>query len=355
MNPIKVLIVDDSALIRTLLSEIVNRERDMVVVGTAGDPYAAREKIKELDPDVLTLDIEMPRMNGLDFLEKLMRLRPMPVVMVSSLTEAGASATLRALELGAVDYVAKPSAALDGGLLSLAAEVVEKIRAAAGARVRRYVPAPSVAPVHAGGAESASGLAHDSIIAIGASTGGTEAIKEVLVRLPRNAPPVVVTQHMPPGFTKSYADRLNRLCALTVVEAQGGERLLVGHAYVAPGHAHLVVTKRDGTAYTALDDGPRVNRVKPAVDVLFRSVAAAFGSRVSAIVLTGMGRDGADGIRAIKAAGGCTIAQDEESCVVFGMPKAAIETGCVDLVSPLAGIAQILIQRFKLVSAVPQH
>lgn len=341
---IRVIVVDDSALIRTLLSEIINAQDGMKVVGVAADPYDAREKIKVLDPDVITLDVEMPRMNGLDFLEKLMRLRPLPVVMVSSLTEAGAVTTLRALELGAVDFVAKPHDAADG-LTVLAEEIGEKIRAAAHARIRRYVPTPATA-VKKGAPPTA--LVHDSIVAIGASTGGTEAIKDVMMRMPRNSPPIVITQHMPPGFTASYAARLNGLCEIDVKEAEAGERLLSGRAYVAPGHSHLLVVKKGGTAYTKLDAGERVNRHRPSVDVLFHSVVQAFGSKVSAAILTGMGRDGAAGTAEVKAAGGHTIAQDEESCIVFGMPKAAIEVGGVDEILPLDRIADALSRGFAL-------
>jgi two-component system chemotaxis response regulator CheB len=354
-EPIRVMVVDDSALIRTLLSEIINQQPDMEVVGVAPDPYVAREKIKELNPDVLTLDVEMPRMNGLDFLEKLMRLRPMPVVMVSSLTEAGATATLRALELGAVDFVAKPQGDVQNSLLELAEELTTKIRGAASARVRRYVPPAQPDRVSTPGAlllkEKAAGFVHDSVIAIGASTGGTEAIKDVIVDLPVSSPPVVITQHMPPGFTKSYSERLNRLSALAVKEAENGDRLMAGHAYVAPGHSHLLVVRRAGTLYAELSDGPLVNRHRPAVDVLFSSVAKVYGPRATAVILTGMGRDGAAGIAEIKAAGGYTIAQDEQSCIVFGMPKMAIETGAIDEIAPLSKIASILIARFRLTAA----
>ena len=345
---ISILVVDDSALIRTLLTEIINAQDDMQVVGTAGDPYEARERIKALNPDVITLDVEMPRMNGLDFLERLMRLRPMPVLMVSSLTEAGATTTLRALELGAVDFVAKPQNVTDG-LAALSEEIAEKIRIAARARIRRYLPpaAPSGVKI----AEPGPSLVHDSIVAIGASTGGTEAIREVLIRMPRNSPPIVIAQHMPPGFTASYAARMDGLCAIDVKEAEEGERLLSGRAYIAPGHSHLRVVKKNGTAYTQLDGGERVNRHRPSVDVLFHSVAATFGAKIHAAILTGMGRDGAAGLAEIKAAGGYTVAQDEASCVVFGMPKVAIEIGGAVDVLPVDRIASALSHRF-LLSAV---
>jgi two-component system chemotaxis response regulator CheB len=350
---IAVLVVDDSALIRSLISEIINAEPDMHVVGVAIDPFAAREQIKKLNPDVVTLDVEMPRMNGLEFLERLMRLRPTPVVMFSSLTAAGAATTLRALELGAVDFVCKPSIDIEGGVLELAADLTDKIRAAACARVRRYVEraveqdvAPSLsadavlpltAPAHV--------RSDETIIVIGASTGGTEALKEVLERIPRNAPPILVTQHMPPGFTKSFADRLDRICQIDVCEATSGMRLLSGHAYIAPGSAHLLVARRGSLGYTQLSDGPPVNRHRPAVDVLFRSAASTYGKRAIGVILTGMGKDGAAGMGELHDLDAFTVAQDEASCVVYGMPKAAIDAGVVSRVAPLGAIAGIVMQR----------
>ncbi len=320
----------------------------MHVIGVASDPYDAREKIKALDPDVVTLDVEMPRMSGLEFLERLMRLRPTPVVMVSSLTAAGATTTLRALELGAVDFVLKPAIDVTGGLLLLAADLTEKIRAAAIAKVRRYAEEPvsrSVATLVPPLASHPALRSDDSIIAIGASTGGTEALKDLLVRLPRNAPPILVTQHMPPGFTKSFADRLDRLCEIDVCEATSGQRLLAGHAYIAPGSAHLLVSRRGTAGYTSLSDGPPVNRHRPSVDVLFGSAAHTYGKRAIGVLLTGMGRDGAPGMAELHAAGAYTIAQDEASCVVFGMPKAAIELGGVSKVAALPQIAELLMRR----------
>jgi two-component system chemotaxis response regulator CheB len=345
---IDVLVVDDSPLIQMLLSEIINAESDMRVVGVCGDPYAAREKIKALSPDVVTLDVEMPRMSGLEFLERLMRLRPTPVVMVSSLTAGGASTTLRALELGAVDFVLKPSVDVKDGLFDLAADLTDKIRAAAVARVRRYVEPVGAEPGAPALRPAAALRSDDTIIAIGASTGGTEALRDVLVEMPRNSPPIVVTQHMPPGFTRSFADRLNRLCQIDVCEAQAGMRLLAGHAYVAPGSAHLLVTRRGSIAYTALDEGAPVNRHRPAVDVLFRSVAATYGKRAIGVILTGMGKDGAAGLAEMHAAGAFTLAQDEASCVVFGMPKAAIDIGAVDRVASLAGIVEVILKRLGI-------
>jgi two-component system chemotaxis response regulator CheB len=348
MKRIGVLVVDDSALIQALISDIINAEPDMEVVGVAADPYAAREKIKELNPDVVTLDVELPRMNGLEFLERLMRLRPTPVVMVSSLTGAGASTTLRALELGAVDFVLKPNIDVEDGVLELAANLTDKIRAASVARVRRYLDRPREKIISADGA---SPLAvrhpirlHETIIVIGSSTGGTEALKEVLERIPPNAPPILVTQHMPPGFTKSFAERLDRLCQIGVCEATSGMRLLVGNAYIAPGSAHLLVTRRDSVGHTVLSDAPPVNRHRPSVDVLFHSAAVTYGKKAIGVMLTGMGKDGAVGMAEMHTAGAFTVAQDEASCVVFGMPKAAIDAGGVTKVAPLNAIAHIIMQ-----------
>jgi two-component system chemotaxis response regulator CheB len=349
MRQISVLVVDDSALIQTLISEIINAEPDMHVVGVAVDPYAAREKIKALNPDVITLDVELPRMNGLEFLERLMRLRPTPVVMVSSLTGSGASTTLRALELGAVDFVLKPNIDVQNGLAELAADLTEKIRAAAAARVVRYVerdPAKSLSADTVLPAEASAGIRSDeTIIVIGASTGGTEALKDVLERIPRNAPPILVTQHMPPGFTKSFAERLDRLCQIDVCEATSGLRLLAGNAYIAPGSAHLLVTRRGLVGHTGLSDGPPVNRHRPSVDVLFHSATETYGKRAIGVILTGMGKDGAEGMAELHAAGAFTVAQDEASCVVFGMPKAAIDLGGVTKIAPLKEIVNIILRR----------
>jgi two-component system chemotaxis response regulator CheB len=354
MTCIRVLIVDDSPLIRTLMAEIINGQDDMQVVGVAGDPYAAREQIKLLDPDVVTLDVEMPRMSGIEFLERLMRLRPTPVVMVSSLTGEGASTTLRALELGAVDFVLKPAVDVRDGLLELSADLTDKIRAAAVARVRRYVdPPPRANPAGAVQATRSSigPRSDETIIVIGASTGGTEALKDVLERIPRNAPPILVAQHMPPGFTKSFAERLDRICEIDVCEATSGQRLMCGNAYIAPGSAHLVVTRRGSVGYTDLSEAAPVNRHRPSVDVLFHSAASTYGKRVIGVILTGMGRDGAVGMAEMHAAGAYTLAQDEASCVVFGMPKAAVEAGGVDKVAPLRGIVDAVLQRAGIARA----
>ncbi len=351
MAKTRVVVVDDSALVRSLLTEIINRQTDMQCVGAAPDPLVAREMIRELNPDVITLDIEMPRMDGIDFLAKLMRLRPMPVVMVSTLTERGADVTLRALELGAVDFVAKPKIGVADGLRLLAEDISDKIRIAARAQVRK----PAHAPVLAGAtlasprmAASALGrLSTEKIIFIGASTGGTEATKEVLMGLPADAPAVMITQHMPPGFTKSYATRLDGLCRIGVQEASDGERVLPGHAYIAPGGLHLSV-ERSGANYIArVRDGEPVNRHKPSVEVLFLSAARVVGPNALGVMLTGMGNDGALAMRALRDAGGWNVVQDEASCVVFGMPKEAIAAGAAHEVLPLTAIAPQLLARLR--------
>lgn len=360
LNPVaatrsKVLIVDDSALIRSLLTEIINRQPDMVAVGAAPDPIVAREMIRNLNPDVLTLDVEMPRMDGIDFLEKLMRLRPMPVVMVSTMTQQGADTTLRALELGAVDFVAKPKLDVKRGIEAGAAELIEKIRLAAQARVRKAVPlsqtqqrAQAAKPALALGTRAGT----EKLIIVGASTGGTEAIKEVLIPLPPDAPGILITQHMPPGFTKSFAQRLDGLCKIRVKEAEDGERVLPGHAYIAPGDFHLLVKKSGANYVTALSGDEPVNRHRPSVEVLFKSAAACAGANAIGIMLTGMGKDGATAMLDMKRAGAYNLAQDEASCVVFGMPKEAIAAGGVDEVLPLDGIADRVLALLRESGAV---
>jgi two-component system chemotaxis response regulator CheB len=330
---IKVLVVDDSALIRGVMKEIINREQDMECVGAAPDPLVARELIKALNPDVLTLDVEMPKMDGLDFLERLMRLRPMPVLMISTLTERGSNITFRALELGAVDFVAKPKLDITRGMEDYAIEITDKIRAASLAQVHKVSIEPQINEKYTADAilPSTKGryFSTEKLIVIGASTGGTEAIKEVLAKLPADAPAVLVTQHMPEHFTKSFADRLNSLCKISVKEAEHNERILPGHAYIAPGNWHLLI-KRSGARYmVALNQGSLVNRHRPSVDVLFRSAANVAGANALGIILTGMGKDGVQGMLEMKQAGAYTIAQNEASCVVFGMPKEAIAAGGV--------------------------
>ncbi|PXX96428.1 protein-glutamate methylesterase/protein-glutamine glutaminase [Halomonas sp. LBP4] len=332
---IRVLCVDDSALIRDLLSEIINSQPDMEVVAVAPDPIAARDLIKRHNPDVLTLDVEMPRMDGLDFLERLMRLRPMPVLMVSSLTQAGSEVTLRALELGALDFVAKPSLGIRSGMLEYAEEIAEKIRAASRSRPRQATRRDAPPPVRL----EAPLVSSEKLVIIGASTGGTEAIRRVLEPLPANSPAILITQHMPGGFTRSFAERLDRLCQISVKEAEDGERVLPGHAYIAPGDAHLKLA-RSGANYVArLDDGPPVNRHRPSVDVLFHSAATQAGRNAIGVLLTGMGKDGAAGLVEMHQAGAPTLAQDEASCVVFGMPREAIALGGAGEVVALDDVA----------------
>ncbi|MBX9810254.1 MAG: chemotaxis response regulator protein-glutamate methylesterase [Burkholderiales bacterium] len=348
MKKISVVVIDDSALIRKILTEIINSQPDMHVVGAAPDPLVAREMIRSLNPDVLTLDVEMPKMDGLDFLERLMRLRPMPVLMVSTLTERGSEITLRALELGAVDYIAKPKIDISSGMKEYAVQIVDKIRVAAQARIRRPLPlqvAPKLTADAVLPALSNRIASTEKLIIIGASTGGTEAIKEVLMRMPPDCPGILITQHMPEAFTKSFANRLNNLCRIVVTEAKDGERILAGHAYVAPGHSHLLL-KRSGASYvTELSQAPPVNHHRPSVDVLFRSAANYAGKNAIGVILTGMGKDGAAGMLEMKKAGAYNFAQDEATCVVFGMPKEAISIGAVDETVPLHEMAKHVLSR----------
>ena len=334
----RVLIVDDSPFMQRLLSTLVGAADDIKVVGVASDPIEARERIKALSPDVITLDVEMPRMDGITFLERLMRLRPMPVVMVSSFTEANAEITLQALELGAVDFVTKPGVEGSTEFAEFGARLVDKVRAAALADVHhahgtaRPLPAES-APFQPGG-----------LIAVGASTGGTEAIRELLAGFPPDAPPVAIVQHMPEMFTRLFARRLDDLCAVKVTEAVHGEALRAGHAYIAPGDRHLTIAAGPGRYEARLDQSEPVNRHRPSVDVLFQSVAKAAGARAAGVLLTGMGRDGADGLGAMKRSGAATFAQDQASCVVFGMPKVAIEAGHAGVVGPIDVLAQRVLE-----------
>jgi two-component system chemotaxis response regulator CheB len=343
MKKIRVIVVDDSAVMRHLLSEIINAETDMEAIAGASDPIVARELIRNMDPDVITLDMEMPRMDGLEFLEKLMRLRPMPVVMVSAFAEANSQVALRALELGAMELVAKPRSGA-GGLADYAHEVTTKIRAAAAGRLKGAAAPARRAPV-AAAPLAAKSVWGDRVIVIGASTGGTEAIKDVLVHMPPNAPPILVAQHMPEGFTRSFATRLDSLCSIRVKEAEDGERALPGHAYIAPGHSHLMLKKSGGCYSNLLSKAEPVNRHRPSVDVLFRSAARSAGANILAVILTGMGKDGAAGMAEMHRAGAYTYAQDEASCVVFGMPKEAIAQGGVDEILPLDDIAAALLAR----------
>jgi two-component system chemotaxis response regulator CheB len=353
MPKTRVVVVDDSALVRSILTEIINKQPDMECIGAAQDPLVAREMIRNLNPDVITLDVEMPRMDGIDFLSRLMRLRPMPVVMVSTLTERGAEVTLKALELGAVDFVAKPKIGVADGIRQLAADITDKIRIAAKAHVRRAptAPAPGAAAAPPPVVQNVGRLSTEKIIFIGASTGGTEATKDVLVNLPADCPAVCITQHMPPGFTTSYAARLDGLCKIRVSEARDGERILPGHAYIAPGGKQFSV-ERSGANYVArVVDGEPVNRHRPSVEVLFLSAAKVVGPNALGIMLTGMGADGATAMKVMRDAGSYNICQDEASCVVFGMPREAISAGAAHEVLPLKDIAPKLIEKLRSLGA----
>lgn len=340
--PIRVLIVDDSALIRQLLTKMLSSDPGIQVVDTASDPLIAREKIKALNPDVITLDIEMPRMDGIEFLRKIMTLRPMPVVMVSSLTQSGAEATLQALEIGAVDFVGKPTQDLQAGLQEKQAEIIAKVKAAARARVQRR----SLNDVAASGTvKRGPGYSStEKIVAIGASTGGVEALTAVLKMMPADSPAILITQHMPGAFTSSFANRLNGICSIAVSEAVDGTRILPGHAYIAPGDRHLQLA-RSGANYVCRVGGTeRVSGHCPSVDVLFHSVAQAAGANAIGAILTGMGKDGADGMLAMRRAGARTVGQDEASCIVYGMPRVAFEMGGVEVQMPLGRVAEKIIE-----------
>lgn len=343
--PISVLIVDDSALIRQIFSEMLSSEPDIKVIGTAADPYDAREKIKKLNPDVITLDIEMPKMDGLSFLEKIMTLRPMPVIMASSLTQNGAEATIKALEIGAFDTVAKPVSNQTRNTLSiLKEELVSKIRAAASANMASHTTsrmAPSsnlIVPFHP------TSPLQRHMIAIGSSTGGVEALREVFIRLPANVPPIVITQHMPASFTGSFAARLNSLSQVEVCEATNHERIKPGHAYIAPGGMHMKVVRIGSELVCKLEEGAPVSGHKPSVDVLFHSVAEAMGPRAVGVILTGMGKDGAIGLKAMRESGAYTIGQNQATCVVYGMPQAASKIGATQVELALNDIPERMLR-----------
>ena len=338
---VRVLVVDDSALVREIMTEILSRDPAIDVVGAAPDPFVAWDKIQRLKPDVITLDVEMPRMDGLTFLEKLMRAHPMPVVMVSSLTERGCDTTLRALELGAIDFVSKPRIDVARGTSDLADEIVAKVKAAGSAKTFAKVRArPASRPAEAARPpQPASFKGTYKVLAIGASTGGTEALRELLCALPPDAPGTVIVQHMPERFTRAFAERLDGLARVRISEARDGDRVLPGHALIAPGNFHMELARSGADYRVRVLSADPVNRHRPSVDVLFRSCACAAAQNAVGVILTGMGDDGARGLLAMRAAGARTIAQDEATCVVFGMPKEAIALGAAEFIEPLARIA----------------
>jgi two-component system chemotaxis response regulator CheB len=352
MNKIKVLVVDDSALIRRLFSDMLNADPDIEVIDTANDPIEARSKIKRHNPDVVTLDIEMPKMDGLTFLEKLMRLHPLPVVMISSHTQKGAECVMRSLEIGAVDFMPKPVSHEDDSLQIYASNLVNKVKAASKANFGKHLEIndnqlsrPISGPLHPATPASPELLnckTNIQLVAIGSSTGGTEAVTEVLKSIPSDFPPIVITQHIPSKFSKAFADRLNRNCAGTIVEAQDGDEIKPGHVYIAPGGFQMEVVKYKYNLMCKVYEGEKVNWHCPSVEVLFKSVAKVVGKKAVSVMLTGMGDDGSASMQDIKDIGGITIAQDEKSSVVWGMPGAAVKLGCIDRVVPLTKIASEL-------------
>jgi len=336
-NCISVLVVDDSAIVRKVLSEELSRERGIEVVGTAPDPYVARDKIVRLEPDVITLDIEMPRMDGLTFLKKLMKYHPLPVIIVSSLTKKGGKLAMEALSLGALEVISKPSASYSVGDMSV--QLADKIRAVANVNMKAKIETqPEQAPPPEAGTVKALSATTNKVLAIGASTGGTEAIKAVLLGMPPNAPGIIVVQHMPAKFTTSFAERLDALCAIRVREAQDGDSVVNGQALIAPGNYHMLLRRSGARYYVQVKDGPMVHHQRPSVDVLFKSVADYGGSNAVGVILTGMGADGADGLLQMRRAGARTIGQDERTCVVFGMPKEAIKREAVEKVVGLPDV-----------------
>ncbi len=346
MNPkIKVLIVDDSAVVRKIFTQQLDKAPGIEVVGTAPDPYIAREKIMRLQPDVITLDIEMPRMDGITFLKHLMKSYPLPVIIVSSLTRKSSKLALEALSIGALEVLSKPSVAYSVG--DMGDQLIEKIKAVSVVDVKSRLKNKTLAPESSRAVFAPRALAEttNKLIAIGASTGGTEALKQVLTKIPRNSPGILVVQHMPPNFTAAFAERLNGLCEITVSEARNGETITNGKALIAPGNFHMLLRRSGSSYYVQIKTGPRVHHQRPAVDVLFKTVAMHAGANASGILLTGMGSDGAQGLLTMKQAGAYTIAQDEETCVVFGMPKEAIRLRAVDNVLPLNKIAQAALSR----------
>lgn len=342
---IKVVVVDDSALARQLISRLLKSDPEIEVVGTASDPLSARSIIKSTNPDVVTLDVEMPNMDGISFLEKIMRLRPMPVVMVSSLTQRGAEITLQALELGAVDFVTKPTLDVERGLDIKREELVGKVKAAAQARIKPLGQPQSTAAPAPIPARSAPLRGTDSIIAIGSSTGGVDALRQIICSLPPDTPAVLIAQHMPAGFTARFAERLDGLAQVRVRQAEDNQRALPGHVYIAPGDKHLRLARSGAQYLCRLGDDPPVGGHKPSVDVLFQSVATVAGGKSVGVILTGMGRDGASGLKAMREAGARTLGQDEQSCVVYGMPKAAFNDGAVEQEVAIQQMAAAILDR----------
>jgi len=343
----RVLVVDDSAIVRKVLSEILSAAADIEVVGTAPDPYVARDKIVALRPDVLTLDIEMPRMDGLTFLDRLMQHYPLPVIVISSLTQSSTRTAMEALNRGAVEVLAKPGGPYSVG--DLREDLPLRVRAAASARLRPSGPRPAVQAKSAPAARPASRTAiFNRLIAIGASTGGTQAIETLLTAMPAEMPPIVITQHIPAGFSAAFAERLNRVCALEVREARGGEALAPGVVLIAPGNFHMLIERSaDGPLRTRLDDGPKVCYQRPSVDVMFRSIARVAGRQTTGVLLTGMGTDGAQGMCELRQAGAATIAQNEQTSIVFGMPREAIRLGGAERVEALGAIGPALVQQTR--------
>ncbi len=342
MKPVRVLIIDDSAFMREILSTLLSSDEQIEVVGTAADPYVAREKIKALNPDVLTLDVEMPRMDGLAFLRKVMALRPMPVVMISSLTQEGAGVTLEALEVGAVDFVPKPDQDVRRGIEDSADTIIAKVKAAAAAAPKIAQGAKLAKPAVRAAIRSPLSASR-YVIVMGSSTGGVEALRCVLTELPSNIPPILIVQHMPERFTHSFAERLNGVCAITVKELSSNQRIIPGHAYIAPGNRHLELACSGAEFQGRLKDGPPVSGHKPSVDVLFHSAASAIGKNAIGAILTGMGKDGAEGMLALRQAGAQTLGQDEATSLVYGMPRAAFEAGGVMKQVALKNMARELI------------
>jgi len=351
-SKIKVLVVDDSALMRSMLKDILEADPTIAVVGTACDAYDARDKIKELHPDVLTLDVEMPKMDGIQFLRNLMKLHPMPVVMISTLTTQGANTTLDALSIGAIDFISKPGSDSLNSLEDYSDDIIRKVKIASKANIHAIAtpmlkPAPALSTNPKPATKSLFST-QGKMIAIGSSTGGTEALKELLSQLPANMPSVLITQHIPAAFSTSFSQRMDSICEMTVCEAEDGQEILSGHVYIAPGDKHLKVRKQGARLYCELDEGPAVNRHKPSVEVMLNSVISNIGRNAIGVMLTGMGDDGANAMKKLRDTGAYTFAQDEATSVVWGMPGQAVKRGAIDEVLPLGNIAEKIISRLTV-------